>query len=154
MKKLALLFLCVVTFSSCDIDDDGPTILSTFAEVTENDLPAFFEQGKTYVVEVSYALPDACHQPVGLHLTRGGDIGDDRRAIYVAGVATYNADTQECALEPETPADLIETTQFTIRIDESEPYTFYFWTGLDSTGENIFDTVEVPVGAPDLEEQE
>lgn len=154
MKKLALLLLSVITLSSCTVEDDGPTILSTFAEVSENDLPAFFEQGKTYVVEVSYLLPDACHQPVGLHLSRGSDFGDERRDIYVAGVVSYNVDTVECTLEPETPADLIETTQFTINVDEAEPYTFYFWTGVDSTGESIFETVEVPVGAPDLEETE
>lgn len=154
MKKLALLLLCVVTFSSCDIEDDGPTIISAFAEVTGNDLPAYFEEGKTYVVEVNYELPTLCHQPMGLHLSRGSDMGEKRRDIYVAGVASFNSDLEECTLEPESPDDLVETTEFTIKIDESEPYTFYFWTGVDSTGENIFETVEIPVGAPELEETE
>ena len=154
MKKSILLLLSVITLYSCSMEDDGPTVLSTLAEVSENDLPAYFEKGKTYTVEVSYLLPDLCHQPVGLNLTRGGNIGDERRDIYVAGVVSYNVDSEECTLEPEDETELVETTKFTINVDEDEPYTFYFWTGVDSTGESIFETVEVPVGAPDLEEEE
>lgn len=154
MKRLALLLLSLITLNSCTIEDDGPNIVSVFAEVTENDLPDFFEKGEVYTVEVSYLLPDLCHQPVGLHLSRGDNFGDERRDIYVGGVVTYTAGQAECSMEPEDPSELVETTEFTIKIDESEPYTFYFWTGVDSTGENIFETVEVPVRVPEEETAE
>ena len=154
MKKFALLLLCVISLSSCSMEDDGPTIVSTFAKVSQNDLPAYFEKGKTYEIEVSYLLPDTCHQPVGLHLSRGSDYGEERRDIDVAGVVTYSSDSEGCVEEPEDPTELVETTEFTITIDEEEPYTFYFWQGVDSMGESIFETVEVPVGAPEAEEAE
>ena len=151
MKKLALLFLCVITLNSCSVNDDGSTVLSTLAEVSEYDLPEYFEKGKSYKVPLSFLLPDLCHQAVGLQRSRGKDFGDERRDIYVAGVVSYNAEQTDCTLEPEDDSDLVVTSEFTISIDEDEPYTFYFWTGLDSTGENIFETVEVPVGIPDEE---
>lgn len=148
MKRIALLILCVITLNSCSVDDNGPVILSANAKIVENNLPEYFENGKTYTVEVSYLLPDLCHQPLGLYLGRGKEFGEERRDIYVAGVVSYDAEQTECNVEPENESDLIETKEFTIKIDEEEPYTFYFWTGMDSTGENIFETQIVPVGVP------
>ena len=148
MKRLALLFLCVITLNSCSVNDDGTTILTKFAEVSEYDLPEYFEKGKSYKVPMAFLLPDMCHQAVGLQLSRGAEFGDERRDIYVAGVVSFNAEQSKCTLEPEDDSDLVVETEFTISIDEEEPYTFYFWTGLDSTGENIFEIVEVPVGVP------
>ena len=148
MKKTVLLLLCIITLNSCSLDDEGSTIRSILAEISANDLPEYFEKGETYEVEVSYLLPDLCHQPLGLQLNRGADFGDARRDIYVSGVVSYDVELTECPSEPEDDSELVIDTKFTILIDEEEPYTFYFWTGTDSTGENIFETVEVPVLAP------
>jgi len=148
MKRLALLLLSVITLSSCSVEDDGSTVVTTLAEVSEYDLPEYFEKGKSYQVPLNFLLPDLCHQPVGLQLSRGGDYGDERREIYVAGVVSFNAEQTECDIPTEDDSDLVVEAEFTIHIDEEEPYTFYFWTGVDSTGENVFETVEIPVGVP------
>ena len=68
MKKTALFLLCIITLNSCSLDDEGSTIRSILAEISANDLPEYFEKGETYEVEVSYLLPDLCHQPLGLQL--------------------------------------------------------------------------------------
>ncbi len=145
MKKLVLLF-CAATLilSSCNIEDDGPRIAAEFAEVTEIDLPEFFEQGKTYQIEVTYLLPSACHTAAGLEAKRGNSEGAARRNIYVAGVSTYDQNVVTCNRESE---DLEKTAKFSISIDEDQPYTFYLWTGLNSNLESEFTIIEIPVVA-------
>ena len=142
MKKLALLIGCVFAFASCELEDDGPVVLREYAEVTEIDLPESFEEGETYEIDVTYVLPSACHQPAGLEAERGSLTGDERREIYIAGVATYSSDLVECDEEEE---NLEQSSSFSITIDENETYTFYLWTGVDVDNKPIFDTVEVPV---------
>ena len=142
MKKLALLIGCVFTFASCEVEDDGPVVLSEFAEVTEIDVPESFEEGETYEIDVTYLLPTACHQPAGIKAERGSLTGDERRDIYIAGVATYSSDLVECDEEEE---NLEQSSSFSITIDESDPYTFYLRTGVDVDNKPVFDTIEVPV---------
>lgn len=144
MKKLLFLFVFSSFLMSCEIEDDGPNMVMAPAEVTETDLPESFEEGKSYVVEVTYLLPDACHVPAGIHVYRGASFGDARRDIYVSGVASYEYGT-ECDKESD---NLDRTSTFRIDIDEDEPYTFYLWTGVDEDNKDIFTEVVVPVGAP------
>ncbi len=145
MKKLVLLFVCALVFTSCD-PDDGPNIQYDLAKVTNADLPEFFEEGETYEINVTYILPSACHKAAGLQLQRGSETGDQRRDIYIAGVASVDAGLSNCTEEDN---DLERENSFEIDIDENEPYTFYLWQGVDDNGENQYDTFEVPVGAPD-----
>lgn len=143
MKKFALLFVCTLLLASCDIEDDGPVSVQVFAEVVDADLPEFFEQGKVYPIEVSYLLPDACHNPLGVQAVRGGDEGPLRRDIYLVGIASHPEGQDECDLESE---DLVRKDSFSIRIDEDEPFTFYLWTGVDANQENVYTKIIVPVG--------
>lgn len=146
MKKLVLLFFASsLILTSCSIENDGPRIAAEFAEVTEIELPDFFERGKTYEIEVTYLLPSACHTAAGLEASRGSVEGSGRRDIYVAGVATYDQNVVTCNRQSD---DLEKTAKFSIGIDEEEPYTFYLWTGLDSDLESEFTIIEVPVVNP------
>lgn len=142
MKKLILLFVLAFSLVSCDVEDDGPTFEHVLVEVTDADLPEFFELGKTYSVKVTYVLPDACHRPLGLQVSRGALSGAERRDIYVAAVASRNPELTQCN---EQDDDLEHDATFSITIDENQPFTFYLWTGLDDDGENIFTEVVVPV---------
>ncbi|QED37854.1 hypothetical protein FK178_09015 [Antarcticibacterium arcticum] len=145
MKKLVLFLTASLILSSCSIENDGPRIAADFAEVTEIELPEFFEQGKTYEIKVTYLLPTACHTAAGLEVKRGNAEGPGRRDIYVAGVATYDQNVVTCNRQSE---DLEKTAKFAIGIDEEDPYTFYLWTGLDNDLENEFTIIEVPVVGP------
>lgn len=144
MKKLILLFACVAVFSACSVDDE-PNVLLVPAEVVETNLPSLFSPGENFIVEVTYLLPDVCHIPAGLQVTRGAEQGPERRDIYVTGVASIREGT-ECGTEG---GDLEREGSFRIVIDENEPYTFYLWTGLDENNESIFTEVVVPVGIAD-----
>lgn len=157
MKKLILLFVSSLVLVSCDTDDDGPRTMLIAAEVIEVDLPEFFEAGKTYDIDVTYLLPDACHTNAGINPLRGSNSNgeDEFRDIYITGVASYDANLTQCnevAEEDELKRE--STFKLAIASDEDEPYTFYLWKGLDEDGENIFTKEVVPVGDPDGTEEE
>ena len=146
MKKLVLLFFTAnLILTGCNIEDDGPRIAAEYAEVTEIDLPEYFEQGKNYEIEITYLLPSACHTAAGLEAKRGNAEGDGRRDIYVAGVSTFDQNVVTCTRQSD---DLERTAKFSINIDEDQPYTFYLWTGVNSDLESEFTIIEVPVGTP------
>lgn len=151
MKKLALLFVCMLTLISCDIDDNSPVLIQSFAVVSETNLPDFFEKHEVYVIEVTYLLPTACHQATGLQVQRGSQIGSERRDIYIAGVTGINSNVQECSVEG---ADLEKKSSFELLIDEEEAYTFYLWTGIDDNQEHQYTTITIPVGDPEEEDFE
>lgn len=142
MKKIALFIMAALLFTSCSIEDDGPRINYEFSEVTNADLPEFFEKGKTYTIDVLYLLPSACHNPAGLEVKRGNSSGAQRRDIYVVGISSYDANQTECNRENEDPE---KEGSFSIFIDEDEPYTFYLWSGVDDNMESQYTVVEVPV---------
>lgn len=145
MKKFILLFMCAFSFMSCDVEDDGPNFEQVLVEVVDHDLPEVFEQGKVYTINITYLLPDACHVGLGLQAVRGAFDGDARRDIYVAGVASRPIGQGECTLEDD---DLEREEYFIIRADESRPYTFYLWTGLDENQESVYTEIEIPVVPP------
>lgn len=145
MKKLILLFACSLMFMSCEVEDDGPNLVMVASKVTGAELPEYFEKGKTYEIEVTYLLPDACHIPAGLQVNRGANIGNGRRDIFISGVASYEYGTT-CDKEDE---NLEETKTFILEITEDEPYTFYLWQGRDENHESIYTEIVVPVGAPE-----
>lgn len=145
MKKLLILAVCVLAMTSCELESDEPSLVPELAEVTDIDLPEFFEKGKSYNIEVTYVLPTACHIPQGLSATREAVYGSGRRKIYVAGIAAREYGAPECDQEND---DLEKTASFRLLIDEDMPYTFFLWTGVDATGKNLYNEVEVPVEDP------
>lgn len=144
MKKIGFLLVLALIMNACSVDIEGdPLSIPVYAEVISIDLPQSLESGKSYDIEVTYKLPSACHFPAGLKVSRGSSIGDERRDIYIAGVATYQSDLTTCereGIELEIKAD------FSVIIDEEKPYTFYLWTGVDSEDKNVYTIIEVPVG--------
>lgn len=139
---------CALALISCDVDD-GPTIMSTYAEVIHAELPDYFEKGETYEINVTYILPSACHEDAGMEARRGARMGSERRNIFIVGYASYDPSLSECTEEEE---DLEREKEFSITIDEEEPYTFFLWTGNDVDGDHIFTEIEVPVGEQETSE--
>ena len=142
MKKLVLILLVIAGLSSCSInDDDIPNITYELAEITANDLPENFQLGETYTVTVDYVLPSQCNSFAGIDARRGGNVGEERRNIYIAAVSQF-VDSIEC--DSEATGNTGSGT-FSITIDESEDFTFYFWTGVSDTNEPLYEEVTVPV---------
>ena len=150
MKKFILLFVCALSLASCSLDDDVPVHDQKLAKLTEVNLPEFFVKDSTYKIDVVYVLPDGCHIPVGITAHRGAQAGEGRSDIYLAGVVSKEIGTTTCS---EPAQDLEIEDDFSIRIDVTDPYTFYLYTGLDSEGKPTYTIVQVPVVAPSRTEK-
>ncbi|MGY5851225.1 hypothetical protein [Salegentibacter sp. F14] len=154
MKKLALLLLITFGLTSCSLEDDGPNRLLEFAEITEVDLPEYFERGESYDIVVTYLLPSACHAFNGFDARQGQ--GANINEIFVGVVTSYDANQTECNKEEENLSREATLRDVTITGEVGTVYTFKFWIGQDSSGEPQYYTVEVPVEDPENtgEEQE
>ncbi len=151
MKKLILLFVSALVLVSCSGDDDGPRTDFEAAKVIEIENPEFFEAGKTYEIDVTYFLSDACRSAAGINAQRGSSSNGEEewRDIYITGIASYDSNLSVCNKDAGANG-LNRKASFKITIgeDEDEPYTFYLWRGLDEDEKDIFTEVVVPVGEP------
>ncbi|MCG9971366.1 hypothetical protein [Christiangramia crocea] len=140
MKKLVFILFTFIAFTSCSIDDDSPRIEYELAEIVANDLPDEFEFGETYEITVTYILPSACHNFAGIDARREGNVGEERRTIFVSAISAIRLD-DNC---DDTVGGDQGTSKFTIPIDEEEDYTFKFLVG-EVNGDPVYDTVVIPV---------
>lgn len=154
MKKLALLLVSVVLFSSCDIDDDGPQWIEVPAEIVEEDLPEFFETDESYEITFVYELPSACHREGGLFIeeveqdTEEEIEGVKIKEYNIVGRALEDMNLAECNIED---GDLEKETKVTVSANKEGTtlYIFNLWKGaVNADGGFEFETVEVPVGEP------
>ncbi|MDT0685466.1 hypothetical protein [Autumnicola psychrophila] len=156
MKKFALLLISVLTFVSCDTDDDGPNVNYELAEITDHNLPEFIEPGEDYDIDITYELPDACHTFAGFD--QGGAEDEDDEDIfvyYIHAITSYDPNLAECDEEGELTETKTARENFNVSSDSQ--YTtiqFKLLTGVSSTNEREYITVDVPVGAPDDSEEE
>lgn len=126
------------------MDDDGG-IVTEYARVTNVNFPPYFELGESYDLEVTYMLPTACHNAMGIDALRVSSTGDGKREIYIAGIVSHNPGAGECTRSNTDPA---RKASFTIVIDETEPYNFYLYEGKNSNNEAEYTRVTIRVGAP------
>ncbi|MDR5591419.1 hypothetical protein [Christiangramia sp. SM2212] len=139
MKRLFVLALSIIV-SSCSLDNDTPNTYYELAEIVGNDLPEELVFGETYNVEVDYLLPSECNIFQALDARRGGNTPNERRDIYIS-VVTSVVTNDGC--DPDIPGGA-GSSKFSITIDQNEPYTFYFWTGVSGT-DPVYNEVIIPV---------
>lgn len=159
MKKIVafvLLAVGLLSFTSCDLDDDGPSIAYEMAEVTGADLPEYFEFEESYEINVDYMLPSACHTFEGFEGNQGENEEDETIfEYYIQAVTSYDPSLTDCNEEDD---DLNKTSKlfedFEIESEDYTVYRFNFLTGYDNDGDPEFLTIDVPVGAPDDENDE
>ncbi|WP_373057284.1 hypothetical protein [Zunongwangia sp. H14] len=150
MKKLGLLLILALTIVSCN-DDDGVNIAYEYAPITAYDFPEFFEAGETYDLEVTYELPDACHNFVGIDGNSKEVSGGVE--IYLGALTTYNPNLEVCDEEDDDLSRdrTIENFRIPTTADDGDVYTFFLLSGQDEDGDAEYTEVEIPVGAPDDE---
>jgi len=134
IKNILLTFLLVFTFVSCSLDDDENTnfALKTLP-IKEAVVPTEFEFGSSYTIKVLYDLPDGCHSFYDLYY----EYKDFSRIVAITAIVDLNASCTEAIIEKEH--------EFIVNINQSEDYTFRFWKGEDSQGNDIFEDIVVPV---------
>ena len=142
-----VIFLCML-FLSCDKEEPTAQPRQEFARVIPINMPAYFEEGMSYNIEVIYELPSSCHTPYGLGIEQKGNSPEGLRHIFITGVSQLDP---EASCTEDDEVDLEIQDSFFISIDQDQPYTFYFWTGVNEDNEHNFTEIQVPVRSPESE---
>lgn len=135
-----LIFICLTATmlllaTSCSLSDDSPNFHFKPLQITGADLPDSFDLNESYQITVNYTLPDDCSTFSGFDVT---DVDTAIRKVVIFG--TVRTDRETCiTLATEAQA----TFDFICLYDE--PYTFRFWNGEGTDGEQEYLEVVVPV---------
>lgn len=133
VKKLLVTFLIIATFNSCSLDDNNPNFSIATLAIKEAIVPEAFEFGQVYNITVFYDLPDDCHSFYDLFYQYDGS----SRIVAINSIVRNDISCAEVITEKEFT--------FAVEASQQEDYTFKFWKGTDSNGNDIFDEVIVPV---------
>ncbi|WP_139277058.1 hypothetical protein [Salegentibacter echinorum] len=153
MKRLMLLFVSALVLVSCDTDD-GPNIGYAVAEITDADLPDYFETGETYAFDVSYQLPNACHDFYTFQTNQyKSEDKDSTLVIEIGALTTYDPNLTECTEEGELN-DSKKISGLKINSKLYNNYHFKLLTGGDEDNNAQYLNIEVPVGKPEPETPE
>ncbi|WP_299776607.1 hypothetical protein [uncultured Formosa sp.] len=147
MKKLFFLFVTVLTFASCDTDDDYTNYTYDYLPTEEATIPEDMVVGDTYEISLKYIQPSTCYIFDSLYYYKTTETIEDEedentatetevRTIAVINRVLESSDTDCVEVNEEVE------TSFTFIPEVSGPYLFKFWTGLDEDGEDVFLEVE------------
>ena len=131
MKNYLILLLTIVTFISCNNDDDNYHF--EYVPTVGVELEAEFNYERYNRVTVTYELPESCYSYYYY------DYIYDGTSRVIAPIAIVNEDVT-CE---ETPRE--GRFSFDILATQSEPYILKFWQGVDIDENPIYLIIEVPV---------
>ncbi len=138
MKKTFLVLSALMvslTFSSCDLDDDGPNFHFVPLRIESVEMPESFDLDETYEINVTYTIPDGCTYYEGFDV-----IKEDTSTRKVVAVGAQRIDKEDC-----TQVVREEMASFNFVVLYDQMYLFRFYQGEDANGEQLFLEVEVPV---------
>ena len=134
IKKILVTFLVAIALVSCSLGDDNDNNLELRTlPVRDYVLPTEFEYGLSYTLKVEYDLPDGCHTFYDLYYKQE----EASRIVAITAIADTKVDCAEIIVAKEH--------EFVVNVAQSRDYTFRFWKGEDSNGNDIFEDVIVPV---------
>ena len=133
MKKISLLLLGLLIFTSCLNHDDAPNFTYKFLTIDDATTPESFTFGETDTISVRYSLPSDCYSFDQIYY----ETQDTARIVAVSALVILDTDCTEEVVQEEK--------KFVVTASQTEDYVFKFFKGKDSEGENIFEEVIVPV---------
>ncbi|WP_224484280.1 hypothetical protein [Robertkochia aurantiaca] len=139
MKRIGIWMTAIVVFinlNACDLsDDDGVNFFFEPLQVTAAEFPESFELGEVYRIQVDYLRPTDCHFFEGFDFSVNAQT---ERTIIAVGLVENREDCEVLSNE-----ELTQFFDFEVRFTGT--YTFRFFTGKNSNGENEYLVYEVPV---------
>ncbi|QTD36532.1 hypothetical protein JL193_10270 [Polaribacter batillariae] len=132
MKKLALLLIGIVVFSSC-LNDDKPNYTYEFVAIDEAKTPESFTFGKRDTITLKYTFKNSCYNFDNVYY----EYQDTTRIVAIRALVNLDDACTEAIVEKEH--------KFIVTATQREDYLFKFFKGKDNDGENIFEEVVVPV---------
>ena len=135
VKKILVSIFVLITLLSCSLNDDDVNSNLTLKTlpIKEAIVPESFDFGQRHQITVFFDLPDECHSFYNLFYKHEG-------TSRIVAVNSLVNNTASCTL-----AIIEKEFTFTVEATQQEDYTFKFWKGTDSNGDDIFEDVIVPV---------
>ena len=137
MKKILVILSTLIFLISCS-NDDGPKYSFEALPIESIDLPASFTLNESYAIDFTFLRPTDCHAYNGLLF----DADEENRTIAVYSKIVPNSNCMDLT------EDNIATQSFDFTVLYDQTYKFHIWKGKNSTGEDIYDIIEVPVVTP------
>ncbi len=140
MKKIALLLLTAITLTSCSLEESNePRFYYEVLPVESFEVPQSVVLGENYEIKMTYKKPSNCHVYEGCYYRTEG-------YTTTVGIQTYVLDNPDC--QPIENMELFESS-FTFKVEgfqnAIQPYIFKFYKGKDTSGNDIFEEVSIPV---------
>lgn len=135
MKKLLLLLFVSLMVLSCSVDGDSENRYYEILPIESYVIPATFEYGKVYDIDVFYKRPSACHLSATLYFEKK----DSTRTIAIQSLVLDRSNCQP------VPNEEPRKGSFKFEVLNKTPYVFKFFKGKDEAGENLFEEVIIPV---------
>lgn len=129
MKKVIFIF-SLLFLVSCTADDEFQLHLLTIDEAVT---PASLTSGDVEFITVKYTLPSPCYSFYNLYYEYQGT----SRIVAIRALEDLSTACAQTTVEAEYT--------FPLQVSQTEDYTFKFWKGKDSNGEDIFEEIVVPV---------
>ena len=147
MKRILLILACISTLTGCSIDDDAASLSLSLAEITDAQMPDYFETGEVYNFPISYMPANGCEEFYGFDMKR--EINGNVRDIYVFAVTARYLDRTGCDKPTEQERTL---KNIVITGNNDTEYIFHFWIGEENDEAKYLD-ISVPVGKPEETEE-
>lgn len=134
MKKIVLFIVLITSFLGCSIDDNNISYTYDVLPVDSYVVPTSFTLGETYEIKLKYQKPTSCHLYQGIYY----DKNLNTRTIAIQTAVQNN---QACTLQIPP----ISEVSFNFMVNNNGSYIFKFYKGKNTSGEDIFESVEIPV---------
>lgn len=135
MKRLFLLCVLALSFTSCSIDrDDSSDFYYEILPIESVDIPDEFTLGETYAIHLKYLRPSTCYAFNDFYYTSEAN----QRTVAIINTVYPNA---AC----ETLDNEMVDVSFNFIVNNTGTYVFRFWQGEDANGNDTYYIVEVPV---------
>lgn len=129
MKKVIFIF-SLLLLMACSSEDEFQLHILTIDEAVT---PTSLNAGDVDFITVKYTLPNPCYHFYNLYYEYEGT----SRIVAIRALEDLSTTCSQVTVQEEYT--------FPVQVLQTEDYTFKFWKGKDSNGEDIFEEVVVPV---------
>jgi hypothetical protein len=134
MKKIVLFIVLITSFLGCSIDNDNTSYTYDVLPIDSYVVPTSFTLGETYEIKLKYQKPTSCHLYQGIYYDKN---------LNTRTIAIQTAVQNNQACTTEIPP--ISEVSFNFMVNNTGSYIFKFYKGKNTSGEDIFENVEIPV---------
>lgn len=134
IKKILILTFVFLGLTACSLDNtDEPNYSFELLPVKTATVPAEFHYGESAIIKVTFDLPSTCYYFYSLYYEYQGN----SRIVAINSQVIKSTGCFESVVEEEY--------EFNVQVMQREDYTFKFWKGTDTSGNDIFEEIVVPV---------